>query len=167
MMPVLKNIGLLSPLKQFHEYVVGAGEMSFNIALPWMCINMDVRAVSVNGCSANQVGFTPFVGWVTRGRWFLYLIQSHLSFLQLDRIIALWKRVLFIWCEMIFMNIFLIHLCQENILPKTLIIWGYDLYYYLTYPIKWMFFELESCTGAHYFMLNFYQIEWEWWDSIP
>ena len=34
MMPVLKNIGLLSPLKQFHEYVVGAVEMSFNTALP-------------------------------------------------------------------------------------------------------------------------------------
>jgi hypothetical protein len=35
---------------------------------------------------------------------------------------------------------------------------GYHLYYSLTYSLKWKFFGLETCTGPHYLVLNFYQI---------
>ena len=34
----------------------------------------------------------------------------------------------------------------------------YNLYYSLTYSLKWKFFGLETCTGPHYLVLNFYQI---------
>jgi hypothetical protein len=35
----------------------------------------------------------------------------------------------------------------------------YDLYYFLTHPLKWKPFGLETCTNPHYLMLNFfYQI---------
>jgi hypothetical protein len=32
------------------------------------------------------------------------------------------------------------------------------LYYSLTHHIKLKLFEFETCTGSHYLMLNFYQI---------
>ena len=34
----------------------------------------------------------------------------------------------------------------------------YNLYYYLTYPLKWKFFGLETCVGSH-FLVFFYQIK--------
>jgi hypothetical protein len=34
----------------------------------------------------------------------------------------------------------------------------YDLYYFLTHPLKGKFFGFKTCTGPHYLVLNFYQI---------
>ena len=34
----------------------------------------------------------------------------------------------------------------------------YDLYYSLTYLLKWKPFEFKTCTSLHYLVLNFYQI---------
>ena len=34
----------------------------------------------------------------------------------------------------------------------------YDLYYFLTHPLKLKPFGLETCTDSHYLVLNFYQI---------
>jgi hypothetical protein len=35
---------------------------------------------------------------------------------------------------------------------------GYILYYYLTHPLNWKSFELETCTNLYYLVFNFYQI---------
>ena len=34
----------------------------------------------------------------------------------------------------------------------------YDLYYSITYSLKWKLFGLETYTNSHYLVLNFYQI---------
>ena len=52
--------------------------------------------------------------------------------------------------------------CQRTISTQKLKllgeVLGYDLYYSLTHPFKWKPFGLETCTGPHYLVLNFYQI---------
>lgn len=67
MMPGLKIIALMSPLKQFHVWWPLVRCLS--IILHFFECAKHVRAVSVNGCSANQVGFPHFVGWIARGSW--------------------------------------------------------------------------------------------------
>jgi len=52
--------------------------------------------------------------------------------------------------------------CQIIISTQELKLLGkaprYDLYYSLTHTLKWKPFGLETCTGPHYLVLNFYQI---------
>ena len=52
--------------------------------------------------------------------------------------------------------------CQRTISTQKLKLLGevpgYDLYYSLTHLLKWKPFGLETCTGPHYLVLNFYQI---------
>jgi len=52
--------------------------------------------------------------------------------------------------------------CQETISTQKLKLLdkvpGYDLYYSLTHPLEWKPFELETCTGPLYLVLDFYQI---------
>jgi len=52
--------------------------------------------------------------------------------------------------------------CQKTISTYKLKLLGEiprnNLYYSLTHPLKGKPFGLETCTGPHYFGLNFYQI---------
>jgi hypothetical protein len=45
---------------------------------------------------------------------------------------------------------------QSNSLKLLVKVPRYDLYYSLTYFLKWKPFELKTCTGPHYLVLNFY-----------
>ena len=42
-----------------------------------------------------------------------------------------------------------------NLITST-IRWGHDLYYFLTHPLEWKPFKLETYTDPYYLMLNFY-----------
>jgi len=54
------------------------------------------------------------------------------------------------------------NLCQKTISTQELKFLGevpeYNLYYSLTYTLKWKHFKFETCTSPHYLVLNFYQI---------
>jgi hypothetical protein len=56
-------------------------------------------------------------------------------------------------------------ICQKTISIQKIKLLGevslYDLYYSITYSLKWKLFELETCTDSHYLVLNFYQINRE------
>ena len=55
-----------------------------------------------------------------------------------------------------------LYYCQKTISTQKIKLLGevseYDLYYFLKHPLKWKPFELEICTGPHYLVFNFYQI---------
>jgi hypothetical protein len=59
-------------------------------------------------------------------------------------------------------KIMILPLCQITISTQKLKLLGkaprYDLYYSLTYLLKWKPFKLETCTNSYYLVFNFYQI---------